>query len=302
VALLAAPARASNFVTMAIGPGNRPCDPGPLPQTTDEKIGVAFLTRSRTRAIREGVRELVRDHAKVSFLNATNQTLRTPLRVVPPPGACAAYTGDYETGPQSTDFATDSINPVSEIEGHGLDAGEPLRLQHGNQITLLQSVRPGYYRDATRQNQSSLFLDPGPLLLSGPGGKQVGPFTANVTIPREFAWIDREQTKVIDRAHGVTVHWIPGSPDDLMFLMARNVDQITTATGVCVCAMKASASQFTVPPAVLANIPASQDVAGVPYDELVLGAITVKPNLDAGGLTRGFLITLFSVARFVQYR
>ena len=121
-------------------------------------------------------------------------------------------------------------------------------------------------------------------------------------MPKEFAWIDREQTKVIDRARGVTVHWIPGSPDELMFLIARNVDQITTALGVCVCSMKASAGQFTVPPSVLANIPASQDVPGVPYDEFVLGAITVKPGLNAGGLTRGFLITLFSAGRFVQYR
>jgi hypothetical protein len=190
---------------------------------------------------------------------------------------------------------------VSELEGHGLDAGERIRLQRGSQTRLLERVQPGYYRDSPRPGQP-LFLDPGLLLLSGPGGKQVGSFTANVTIPKEFVWIDREQTKMIDRARGVTVHWIPGSPDELMFLMARNVDQITTAMGVCVCAMKASAGQFTVPPAILTNIPASQDVAGVPYDQLVLGAITVKPNLNAGGLTRGFLITLFSTARFVQYR
>ena len=301
LALRAAPARASNFVTLAVGPANSHCDPGPLPQVTDEKIGVAVFVRSKMRAIRAGVPETIRDHARVTFLNASTYTLRTPFRLMPPVGACAAYTGTFEAGNQSTDFSIGSISPVTEMEGHGLDGGAPLRLQRANQVRRIELVQPGYYREGAIKNQP-LFLDPGSLVLSGPGGKQVGPFAANLTIPSEFAWIDREQTKVVDRSHGVTLHWKPGSPDQAMFIMASNVDQITTAIGSCICSINASAGQFTIPPTMLANIPASQDVAGVPYDELLLGASTANPGLNASGLTRGFLITLLAVGRYVEYR
>lgn len=138
--------------------------------------------------------------------------------------------------------------------------------------------------------------------MRGAGGKDVRPFLANVTVPVEFEWIDREQIKAIDRSRGVTVHWKPGAPGPAMFLVAANVDQITTALGVCLCSVKPDDSQFTIPAAMLANIPASQDVAGVPYDELVLGSIRVDPAMNAGGLTRGFLITALTVGRFVVYR
>ena len=301
LALLAAPARASNFVSVAIGPRHGSCDPGPLPPVGDEKIGVALFTRSRMRAIREGAPVTLRDHIRVSFLNPTGQALRSPFRLVPPAGACTGYTGGYETEPQTNNFSLESFSPVTEFEGRGLDAGTPLRFQRGNQTRRVELIQPGYYRDAQVRNQP-LFLDPGPMRLSGPGGKQVGPFTADAAIPAEFAWIDREQIKVIDRTRGVTVHWKPGSPDQVMLVMAGNVDQITTAVGICICSMPASAGQITIPPVMLANIPASQDMAGVPYDELVLAAITVKPAPSIRGLAKAFLITMYSDGRYVQYR
>jgi hypothetical protein len=129
VALLAAPSRASNFVTMVIGPQGRACDAGPLPQPRDEKLSLAVFTRSMTRAIREGVLETIRDDARVSFEHLTVKEPVSPVRPLPPPGTCTVYTGTYETKPSGgTSLSTLADVPAGfwgvESEGGGLDAGD----------------------------------------------------------------------------------------------------------------------------------------------------------------------------------
>jgi hypothetical protein len=107
---------------------------------------------------------------------------------------------------------------------------------------------------------------------------------------------------VVDRIRGVTVHWKNASRDQLMFIVARNVDQITTSVGMCLCTARAEAGQFSIPPALLANVPATVDIAGIPYDELTVGAITAKAGIKAAGLNLGFAVSVYAVGRFVEYR
>ncbi len=318
VALLAAPSRASNFVTMAIGPRNGPCDPGPLPRISGEKIGTAIFARSRMRPFREGAPEYVRDNAKIVFATATAQAPASPLHLVPPPGACTVFTGSYQTGAQDMNSISGfTESPLdwwtSDPDSPGLDAGQRMRLWRGALNRSVELGKQGVYRARLGESilgektggplkSRPLFLDPGPMLLTSPGGAQVGPFNLNVIIPAEFEWTDREQTRVVDRLRGVTVHWKAGAPDQPMFVMAGNVDQITTAFGICVCSTRSSAGQFTIPAAMLANIPATEDVAGVPSDRLALGTVNVQPALNIRGLSRGFVVTSLTVGRFVQYR
>ena len=71
---------------------------------------------------------------------------------------------------------------------------------------------------------------------------------------------DRDSIPAVDRSHGVTLHWRDesGRPILTLLIIARNVDQIATTIGMTICAVPyAEAGQFTIPPALLANIPAS---------------------------------------------
>jgi hypothetical protein len=101
----------------------------------------------------------------------------------------------------------------------------------------------------------------------------------------------------------VTVHWRGAGRGQLMLIVARNVDQITTAIGMCLCVERAEAGHFTIPPAMLANIPISRDMPGEPYDELVLGSFPAKPQrFAAKGLDGGFVLPVYADGRRVDYR
>ena len=88
-----------------------------------------------------------------------------------------------------------------------------------------------------------------------------------------------------------------------MIIVARNVDQLTTAIGMCLCVPAASATQFEIPPSLLANVPVSRDLPGAPFDELMVGAVPSKAvPFGASGLQGGFVVTVYADGRIVAYR
>jgi hypothetical protein len=226
---------------------------------------------------------------------------------LPPRGTCATYTSSYETNSS----LSNSLVSIVRVEGRGLDAGARLVLSRGNQSRLISQnwEGQGIYRGhlgtlgyARNRKAPALFLVPGEFTLRGTGGKEIGSFSAPFTVPQPFEWVDREQTKVVERTKGVTVHWKNSAPDQLMVIMARNIDQITTAIGMCLCTASSAAGQFSIPPSLLANVPATQDMAGIPYEELVVGSLTPRPGIKASGLGGGFGVHVYAVGRFVEYR
>jgi hypothetical protein len=303
--LLVSETRASNVVTLAIRSRSGPCDPSPLPVGSADKVGALVLSRTSMRSIREGAPELIADDARIMFI--ANPDRSGPLIQLPPPGTCAAYTGSYQTNTN----LWNSILSILSVEGQGLDAGARVVLNRDNQSrTISRNLQvPGYYRDRIgsrgddpRRRALPLFLEPGELTVRGAGGKEVGPFTTSFSVPAPFEWIDREQTRTVDRNRGVTMHWRRSTPEQTMVILARNIDQITTAFATCVCTASGAAGQFSIPAALLANVPASQDVAGIPFEVLVVGALTPRPGIKASGLSGGFGVNLYAVGRYVEFR
>jgi uncharacterized protein (TIGR03437 family) len=300
------PTRASNVVTMAVRSRPGPCDPSPLPIAPPDRVGVLILSRTRMRAIREGAPESIVDDARIAFIATAGRSAQLPIQL-PPPGTCVAYTSSYETNSN----LSNSLVSIVRVEGRGLDAGTKLVLSHAKQTrSISQSWEgQGIYRghlgttgsDLRRKSQP-LFLEPGEFTLRGTGGKEVGSFNTVFSVPGPFEWTDREQTRVVDRNRGVTVHWKNGAPDQLMVILARNIDQITTAIGMCICTASGAAGQFSIPPAMLANVPATHDMAGIPYDELVVGSLTPRPGIKASGLDGTFGVYIYAAGRFVEYK
>jgi uncharacterized protein (TIGR03437 family) len=298
--------RASNVVSIAIRSRPGPCDPSPLPTASPQRAGIVILSRTRMRAIRDGAPEALADDARIAFIATTEQSAPMPIQL-PPAGTCAASTSSYQTNTS----LSNSILSIIRVEGRGLDAGKTLLLSRANQTrSISQSWEgPGIYRkhlgshgyDPHRRDPP-LFLEPGDFTLLGTGGNEVGRFTTPFSVPASFEWIDREQIRVVDRTRGVTVHWKSAAPDQTMVILARNIDQITTAIGMCVCTASAAAGQMTIPAPLLSNVPATQDVAGVPYEELAVGSLTMRPGIKATGLSGGFGVFVYAIGRFVQYR
>ena len=310
VYILAAPARASNVVTLTIG-STTPCRAAPVPMDSSQRIGVVALSRARLKTLEKTTRpdqaETILDDARISFIDSGKDPKLTPLRLLPPEGTCTGYTASFQA---NADLAT-SITSIVSPEGRGLDAGSSLALSRGAQTKSIGEAfeTPGRYRARLgssgvpkRKEAPPLFLFPGEYLLKGPGGKDVGAFTANFTLVPSLEWTDRDAIPVVDRSHGVTVHWKDESASDLVLIIARNIDQIATTIGMTICAVRAEAGQFTIPPALLANIPASSDSPAGSYDELAVAALASRGPVHASGLNSGIVMMVSLSQRFVHYR
>jgi hypothetical protein len=97
----------------------------------------------------------------------------------------------------------------------------------------------------------------GTYTLTGPGGTQVGPFTATATIPTSLIVPNLSSLTSINRATPLTVNWTGTGFDQIVIRIETAV--LTTATTRLVdltCAVPAAPGTYTVPAAALAYLPA----------------------------------------------
>ncbi len=305
VYLEAAPLRASNVVTVAISSAPGACRPAVFPVFHERRIAAVVLSRVRMRALRQDA-ETITDQVTVTLLANDGEPLLSPPMLIPPPGTCTAYTSSFQS-----DTVLASPFSGALAAGRGLDAGPQLTLVRTGETREVYRAGPGSYRSRTGRGGLAanprlpgLFLEPGRFTLRGLGGKDLGPFTWNFDGPAPFDWTDREQSAVVVRSHGLTVHWKGADSAQLMVLLATNVDKVTTAIGSCMCTASAAAGHLTVPAELLANIPASQDMPGPPYDQLHLASVSAAPRgaLAAPGMDSAVAPAIYAVGRFVQFR
>ena len=127
VYVLASPLRASNVVTLSVRSGSGPCRPGPLPLLNANTVGLALFTRARMKPKTENA-DLINDEVAVMFISKDDLPVLSPLLLLPPPGACTAYTSSFQASPPLPNTISDAL--VSLMGGRGLDAGS--KLTHGN--------------------------------------------------------------------------------------------------------------------------------------------------------------------------
>jgi hypothetical protein len=301
VYFLPSPDRISNVVTMAIHSGAGDCDSGPIPLLDKQRVGVAVFTRSN---MLKGAVAAMADEVIAVFVATSQGPALSPLLLLPPPGTCTAYMSSF----QAETIMPDSISSalIAEIGGEGLEAGSQLRAVQGKNRRVIPGETAGYYRawlGSYRTKKRKLFLEPGRFVFSGRGGTDVGPFSVSVESPAPFEWTDRAQTNTVDRNHALPVTWRGQASDHTTIILATNVDQVTTAIGTCLCTAPLNATHFEIPAALLANIPASTAVSGVPYDQLFVASLPTRSagRLQTKGIASGAVLTIFANGRFVQY-
>jgi len=177
-----------------------------------------------------------------------------PVFSLPPAGSCTAYTtpGDL--------FDGDPF-PGPGTSGAFLNAGTPLTLSGGGKAaknlprptTNARNFQPLGYTYTGSLVPSSLMLTPGTFTLNGPGGTDVGSFTASLSFPAGLTWTNRDQTLVIDRTKGFTVNWTGQPQGHTAIIFGGNVDLPANATSLFVC-VSAGSGSFTVPATALGNI------------------------------------------------
>jgi uncharacterized protein (TIGR03437 family) len=233
-----------------------------------------------------------------------------PLLSMPPLGTCTAFAGSLDLGELLAAGLGGAVPGQEGALGRELDAGKEITVTgpKGNSIPMPRlnaEENKGPYvgllgGSIPLEGAQSLppFLDGGRYTVSGPGGKDVGPFKATIDIPAPLQWTNRNQITQVDRSSGLTLTWSGGDPSQQMVLIAGgSSDQKSKASGGFICFVPATGGSYTVPPSVLGNLPPS--VADKPEDSigaLLFGTIPAgnyakftATGLDVGHIFYGAL-------------
>ena len=309
----ATPDRASNSVTISIRSTPGPCDSGLFPLWSSKKIILAALSRTRTKPVRPGQPDVFREEARIAVRLPIPEFVPPPHGLLPPPGTCS-------TSASSAQFDTDlsdSLRIIAFADAQGLDAGNELILSRdtpGKPETREVSESwqfPGKYHAyigltgmPTRRSIPGLFLNAGTYRLTSPGGPDVGTISMPFSLPVPFEWLDWGEKLVVNRSSGITLHWKNAGPDQLIAILASNVDQITTASAICLCTVRGDAGQFTIPAVLLGNFPVSIEGAPRRLDELRVASLSAQHSKSkpARGLDEAIIFTINDTVRQVEYR
>jgi hypothetical protein len=132
--------------------------------------------------------------------------------------------------------------------------------------------------------------------MTGPGGHDVGAFTASIDVPgARLVWTNiPTPTTTIDRTQDFTATWTGGIPDTQVTISGAGL--VNGVTVAFLCAAPVSAGQFTIPSYALLNIPPTGSSVVSPQltllDRVVLP--TTIPGLDVASIaySEGYTVSL----------
>ncbi|MFZ0935579.1 MAG: hypothetical protein WA015_14760 [Bryobacteraceae bacterium] len=300
----------SNTVTISVHAGGGACEPPPiLPMAAWEGRNSGLVVISRTVKAPDST---ITDEGMAVFVARADQgpTLH-PILLIPPLGTCTAYTGAMASGPQPSPSAADAL--MSSPHAAGRDAGPRLSVTRGNRKLPISPVHgaPGVYKRMLGEQRGErpgrggpLFLERGTLVVAGPGGADIVPFVVPLPAPEPFIWENRDNIGTVDRRLGVTLRWRPPSQEGVVLIGLMSIDSSAAAWGACYCAAAGAAGSFAIPPAMLANLPASQPAPTVPPPSMWVSYVPFhnQQPLHARGLDNGLAISVFLQALEVQVR
>jgi hypothetical protein len=205
------------------------------------------------------------------------------LKIAARPGTEPFFTSFSDQLPLGTCRVYNSLNPRNDGaigSVAALDGGSSVAIQGPNGSLTM----PG--GTGTTINEAGTFLGPGAYTVTGTGGKDVGPFSATITIPVLPTLVSplNSTNLTVTRSSGMTVTWKGGDGNVELYLSsATNSANTIGATAQCKAA--ASAGAFTIPPYVLLALPAGN------FDHFFLGSAESDVPFAATGLGLGTLHT-----------
>lgn len=293
----------SNATTLAvIKPGQNTCSSLAVSSTALDSIrtkgsyvdGSISLIRSSVNSSAQGFTfSSTSDTASASFvkfdpttlLNYSGSGQYTSL------GACTVY--------QATDAAvTDPAQPI------GLNAGTVTLTKPGNAARTLSSPIVGQYFLSLGTSTTipgvpagSLFLDPGDYTVAatgGPGASDIGPFSVTFKMPAAVNWTNAASLNTVVRANGARFDWSAPNTGTMLITGSSTVqvpNSTKTVLGGFYCLTNASNLTFTVPPAVLLYLPATNVDGGgfVGLYNFTSPVTFSAKNLDVGAAQAGSL-------------
>jgi hypothetical protein len=217
---------------------------------------------------------------------------------IPPGGLGASSAVDVAT------FGSCVVSVFTAASGAGpqgsvtsLDAGPSIALSGpGGARTLSKLAAGGLSVYSATLDSAGNYLNAGQYTFTGTGGADVGPFTAQLTLPPPLTWTNQAAITTVNRAGGVTVTWTGGDPAGYVQITGSSTagtSAATAATASFTCTARVPDGSFTVPSIVLLALPASGSVSSGGVSVPIPGSLSVgsasvsvpfqAPGLDFGG-------------------
>ena len=181
----------------------------------------------------------------------------------------------------------------------GIDAGTSLTLNGPNGSKVMSKTvtagQPTDYFISIGQG----YYSPGNYTVTGPGGADVGPFTAMLAIPSLAVWTNQASLTTVTRANGLTVTWTGGASQYILITGGSFTDTSLNTGAIFFCLASGDAGTFTVPASVLLTLPA---VAASPNGYLTFQPAASPVTFTATGLTLGSIDFNSNVTNQVTYK
>jgi uncharacterized protein (TIGR03437 family) len=206
----------------------------------------------------------------------------SPFANLPPPGTCSPTNKMLDLGT----LVGSGLSGLDPSVARALDAGAQLTVTGGAggaSATMVQSSRTSPYVGLLGSILNILgatlpqpFLDGGPFTISGPGGKDVGPFSTMIALTPAITWINPPST--INRASPLTLTWTGGDSTQTVMILGSSTDQTSKASGSFMCVAPAGAHSFTVPVNSLADLIPTGAATGSSGPIGMLGLMPLQPG------------------------
>ncbi|MCC6590585.1 MAG: hypothetical protein IT168_28090 [Bryobacterales bacterium] len=315
----------SNFLPLPVSPCVPPDSWFVKAAANPEPLGFVLLLRSALRL--EGKGKTARDTFYDSILATFGVRLGPPDHpdfIWPPAGQCVSFSANTLLGALVNDESLDNASrlevddfvftvprgPKLNLEYPQVavrDAGPSIWL-NGREIPK-NAKHQRYYFATLGGNPpvktikpSPRFWKPGPYRIESRGGMDIGSFSINGRFPQEPVWTNRDRIDAVDRRKGVTLEWKAPRGYSSVFILALGIDTGDGASTLCLCVPFAGATSFTVPPAVLANVPATL-IPGSYYYQLAIVSVpdAMPPSAAAKGVGEIYAVPLSVVSKSVAF-
>ncbi|MFN7934265.1 MAG: hypothetical protein U0R19_13125 [Bryobacteraceae bacterium] len=258
--------RTSNFVTTSVAADGACSDPGGFTPADFERISVQTefssggVTLSRSSQTVQGF-ELASESASGSFnkVKISGTVAVQNFGGNPSLGSCVvSYFAAANIGDLNVDLQVLDAGPVLTLTGP--KGPKQLDKKEGVYSATLSQALPSIPGLPSLPGASGPYLDPGEYTITGPGGADVGAFSAKLTLGAPLNWTNRntvgnDGANNIDRTKPVTFNWTGGRDTETVSIIGTSVQLNPQFVATFRCLERAPVGTFTVPAWVLSALP-----------------------------------------------
>jgi uncharacterized protein (TIGR03437 family) len=302
----------SNHVTIAISPTSSCSEPNnPLATalinggSQASFFAARFSTRHDVNTV--SALEAMSDYAGGALFQQQSYPYNfNPYLSLPPAGSCTTYSVSAYL-PNDIPHLTNVMATLKGLDPGAISVSTPGPAP----VTLPAANFPGWVNGylggsipLISQLPSTLFLNPSSFTLVASGGADVPAFNVPFTMPAVFTWANRNSLSTINRSQGLPLSWSGVAANNTVILAGIGVDVPNNTTSGFLCTTHPTDTSFTVPPLVLANIPAQHTRASQSLGVIYIGEMPLSSptTFTAGSISSGTLMPAQVLGKSVAFQ